>query len=237
MSTSQGRPYGIFQRAIKRRNVVAALAAAHELPQLSLDDALELTLLVARKDSRRHPRIAARGWARYLEEDPTATIEEAGLVASALLALPGAGFQGRSRRCGPCPKERLGAEASEAGATARAALSRARRCTRRQPCWGPSDALGDDPPAPSKQQACDFSRPGEDHGPVTIPVRPGDLNPRLEELGRSARCLSLSRARAASRGSFGEGSRGTQSRPTKTDRSDGAPGTTKGARKSARRRP
>ena len=115
MSTSQGRPHGIFQRAIKRRNVVAALAAAHELPQLSLDDALELTLLVARKDSRRHPRIAARWLARYLEEDPAATIEEAGLVASALLALPGAGFQGRSRRCGPpCPKERLGAEASEA---------------------------------------------------------------------------------------------------------------------------
>ena len=42
VSTSQGRPYGIFQRAIKRRNVVAARAAAHQLPQLSLDDALEL---------------------------------------------------------------------------------------------------------------------------------------------------------------------------------------------------
>jgi hypothetical protein len=40
--------------------VVAALAAARELPQLSLEDALELTLLVARKDPRRHPRVAAR---------------------------------------------------------------------------------------------------------------------------------------------------------------------------------
>jgi len=30
--------------------VVAAVAAARELPQLTLDDALELTLLVARKD-------------------------------------------------------------------------------------------------------------------------------------------------------------------------------------------
>jgi hypothetical protein len=52
-----------------------------------------LTLLVARKDPPRHPRIAARWLARYLEDDPRATIEEAGLVASALLALPGAGFQ------------------------------------------------------------------------------------------------------------------------------------------------
>jgi integrase len=39
-STSQGRSYGIFQKAIQRRNVVAAVAAAKELPQLSLLDAL-----------------------------------------------------------------------------------------------------------------------------------------------------------------------------------------------------
>ena len=45
----QGRTYGIFQKAIQRKNVVAAVAAARELPQLSLGDALELTLLVARK--------------------------------------------------------------------------------------------------------------------------------------------------------------------------------------------
>jgi hypothetical protein len=52
-STSQGRSYGIFQKAIQRRNVVAAVAAARELPQLSLLDALELTMLIARKDPRR----------------------------------------------------------------------------------------------------------------------------------------------------------------------------------------
>jgi hypothetical protein len=34
--------------------VLAAIAAAHELPHLSLGDALELTLLIARKDPRRH---------------------------------------------------------------------------------------------------------------------------------------------------------------------------------------
>jgi hypothetical protein len=72
--------------------VIAALAAARELPRLSLEDALELTLLVARKDHRRHPRIAARWLLRYLEDDPEATIEEAALAASCLAALPGAGF-------------------------------------------------------------------------------------------------------------------------------------------------
>jgi hypothetical protein len=64
-STSQGRPYSIFKRALQRRNVVGALAAARELPQLSLIDALELTLLVARKDPRRHQRVAAC-WAAAL---------------------------------------------------------------------------------------------------------------------------------------------------------------------------
>lgn len=50
MSTSQGRSYGIFQKALQRRNLIAALAAARELPHLSLEDALELALLIARKD-------------------------------------------------------------------------------------------------------------------------------------------------------------------------------------------
>src|SRR5438132_7302489 len=77
-STSQGHSYGIFQKALKRGNVLAAVAAAKELARLSLVDALELTLLIARKDPRRHQRAAARWLQRFLEEHPDATIEEAG---------------------------------------------------------------------------------------------------------------------------------------------------------------
>ena len=66
-----------------------ALAAAKDLPTLSLTDALELTILVARKDRRRHPRMAARWLLRYLEEHPSATIEDAALAASSLIALTG----------------------------------------------------------------------------------------------------------------------------------------------------
>ena len=73
--------------------MVAAVAAAKELPQLSLLDALERTMLIARKDPRRHQRVAARWLLRFLEEDPAATIEEAALAASSLAALTGAGFQ------------------------------------------------------------------------------------------------------------------------------------------------
>jgi hypothetical protein len=68
------------------------LAAAHDLPQLFLADALDLTLLVARKDPARYPRLAARWLLRFLEEHPVATIEEAALAASCLAALPGGGY-------------------------------------------------------------------------------------------------------------------------------------------------
>ena len=82
-----------FQRALKRRNVLMALAAAKDLPQLSLLDALELTVLVAREDPGRHQRVAARWLLRYLEEDPHATIGEAALAASSLIALTGVAHQ------------------------------------------------------------------------------------------------------------------------------------------------
>lgn len=68
------------------------MAAAKELPQLSLHDALELTMLIARKDSNRYARVAARWLQRLLEEHPDATIEEAALAASCLVALPGARY-------------------------------------------------------------------------------------------------------------------------------------------------
>ena len=57
------------------------MAAAKDLPQLSLGDALDLTVLVARKDPRRHERMAARWLLRLLEEDPDVTIQEAALAA------------------------------------------------------------------------------------------------------------------------------------------------------------
>jgi hypothetical protein len=77
--------------------VVAAVAAARELPQISLLDALELTMLIARKDSSRYPRVATRWLQRLLEDDPDLTIERASLAASCLIALPGAGYREASQ--------------------------------------------------------------------------------------------------------------------------------------------
>jgi hypothetical protein len=85
-------PYTIFRRALGRGNLMGAEATAKELPWLGLADALELTLLIARKDPRRHPRLAARWLLRYLEEDDEATIDELALAASCLAALTGNGY-------------------------------------------------------------------------------------------------------------------------------------------------
>ena len=68
---------------------MGAEATAKELPRLGLADALELTLLIARKEPRRHPRVAARWLLRYLEEDDEATIGELAFAASCLAALTG----------------------------------------------------------------------------------------------------------------------------------------------------
>jgi hypothetical protein len=40
-STSRGRPYSIFRRALTHGNLLVAEATAKELPPLSLTDALE----------------------------------------------------------------------------------------------------------------------------------------------------------------------------------------------------
>jgi hypothetical protein len=71
---------------------MGAEATAKELPRLGLADALELTLLIARKEPRRHPRVSARWLLRYLEEDDQATIDELVLAASCLAAVTGNGY-------------------------------------------------------------------------------------------------------------------------------------------------
>ena len=62
--TSQGHPHAIFRRALERKVLPAAWAAAHELGRLNLADALDLVLLVAEQDPDKYPRVALRWHAR-----------------------------------------------------------------------------------------------------------------------------------------------------------------------------
>ena len=82
--TSQGTAHGRFQRAIRDRHLRRATMAAHELEQVSLADALALTLLTAEVGDDRWPRAAARWLGRFIIESPAITIGEAGLAAAAM---------------------------------------------------------------------------------------------------------------------------------------------------------
>ena len=83
-----GSPAAQFARAIRARNVVAAVAAARAIGWLSLGDALDLCLLLAEKDPKRYPRAAVR-WLERLLGERELEIAEVQLAASALAALQG----------------------------------------------------------------------------------------------------------------------------------------------------
>jgi hypothetical protein len=92
--TSQGHPAAIFRRALERENLPMAEATARELREVTLEDALELTILIARKTPHRHSRAAARWIRRYLQERPDATLEDVALAAGCLAALDTAHHEG-----------------------------------------------------------------------------------------------------------------------------------------------
>jgi len=66
--TAQGHPYTRFRRAIERRALWAAEDAAREMPELPLEDALQLVRLYAERGSPKYERAALRWLERYLSE-------------------------------------------------------------------------------------------------------------------------------------------------------------------------
>jgi len=90
VSTAQGHPRAIFQRAIERGNLlVAETTLRGEIPRPTLRDLLELTALIAQKDPHRHGRVAARWLRRYLDVRHDATVDDVAFVAVHLQALGG----------------------------------------------------------------------------------------------------------------------------------------------------
>src|SRR2546427_4251622 len=74
--TAQGHPRAVFKRAIERGNLAVAEAMVREIGRVSLEEALELTALIAVKEPRRHERVAMRWLRLYLNETNT-TLGEA----------------------------------------------------------------------------------------------------------------------------------------------------------------
>lgn len=84
--TSDGHGYARFRRALERKNVASAWAAATELAHVSLPDALALCLLLRDREPHRYQRAAVRWLGRYCLENEV-TVGEAALVAAHLATL------------------------------------------------------------------------------------------------------------------------------------------------------
>lgn len=86
--SSDGNPYARFKRALETGNASPVAAAARELPQVALDDALRICLVLRGGDAQRYERAAVRWLGRFALEAHGVTIEDLRLAADALAALP-----------------------------------------------------------------------------------------------------------------------------------------------------
>ena len=86
--TSDGSPYARFRRALRTGNEHLVIAAARELPQIALDDALRICLVLRTGDPGRYERAAVRWLGRFALEARDVTIDDLCLAADALDALP-----------------------------------------------------------------------------------------------------------------------------------------------------
>jgi hypothetical protein len=86
--TSDGSAYARFRRALDTGNANLVIAAALELPQVALEDALRICLVFRDGDPARYERAAVRWLGRFALEAQGATIEDLRLAADALDALP-----------------------------------------------------------------------------------------------------------------------------------------------------
>jgi hypothetical protein len=86
--TSDGSPYARFRRALDTGNELLVLSAARELPQVALEDALQICLVLRDGDRRRYDRAAVRWLGRFALEARAVTIRDLRIAAAALDALP-----------------------------------------------------------------------------------------------------------------------------------------------------
>jgi hypothetical protein len=87
--TSEGSPYARFRRALETGNELLILTAARELPQVALNDALQICLVLRDGDPERYERAAVRWLGRFALEARGATIRDLRAAAAALDSLPG----------------------------------------------------------------------------------------------------------------------------------------------------
>jgi hypothetical protein len=86
--TSDGNAYARFRRALETGNEALVTAAARELPQVALDDALRICLVLRDDNPARYERAAVRWLGRFALEAKNVTMRDLRAAADALDALP-----------------------------------------------------------------------------------------------------------------------------------------------------
>lgn len=86
--TSDGSAYSRFRRALATGNANLVIAAALELPQIALDDALRICLVFRDGDPERYERAAVSWLGRFALEARGVTIDAIQAAAAALDSLP-----------------------------------------------------------------------------------------------------------------------------------------------------
>ncbi|MTD43132.1 hypothetical protein GKE82_02120 [Conexibacter sp. W3-3-2] len=74
--TSNGSAYARFRRALQSGNLTLVRTAAAELPNVSLDDALHVCVLLRDREPERYERAAVRWIARFCVERRDVSIED-----------------------------------------------------------------------------------------------------------------------------------------------------------------
>jgi hypothetical protein len=85
---SDGNAYARFRRALETGNEALVTAAARELPQVALDDALRICLVLRGGDPVRYDRAAVRWLGRFALEARNVTMRDLRAAADALAVLP-----------------------------------------------------------------------------------------------------------------------------------------------------
>jgi hypothetical protein len=86
--TSDGSAYPRFRRALRTGNLNLVIAAAAELPRVSLRDALQVCLLLRDGKDERYERAAVRWAGRFALEAQTVTLDAVETAVAALGVLP-----------------------------------------------------------------------------------------------------------------------------------------------------
>jgi hypothetical protein len=113
--TSDGSEYARFRRALQTGNQALVLAAARELPQVALEDALRICLLLRDGNRERYERAAVRWLGRFALEGRSVTVEAVRLAAEALDALPERAGEAMEQLQAVCRAHGIFAKGSEAG--------------------------------------------------------------------------------------------------------------------------